>query len=148
MKQFKYKTRKPAREPEPFGHAMRINDGEELSGFIGYDAASDIEERFYKALSKNEMIQGIEFRVPVISARNLPGQLEVDFVVQVGPQIYVFQVDGEYAHKGESKKADDARKDALVNEYYRQYGAQPVKRINGELLQSQEMANKIVKELI
>lgn len=148
MTTFRYSVRNKPRKPEPFGQITRDIPGENLSGYINGDKASDIEERFYRALSKDDRVQSVEFRMPVISARNLPGQLEIDFVVTVGPTIIPIQIDGEYAHKGESKKADDARKDALVNEFLRPYGAWPVKRIDGELLKDQDMADKIVRELI
>lgn len=146
---FKYKVRRKARKPAPFGEQVRAKQDEMLSGYIYGDAASDIEERFARALQKDTRVSGFSFREAVITARNLPGQLEVDFVVSVGPMVYPFQIDGEYAHKGIAKKQDDARKDSLVNEYMmKQYGAQPVIRIDGERLSSQDDADKLVRSLL
>jgi hypothetical protein len=145
---FKYKIRRIPRKPPAFGSITRANDDEVLSGYIYGADASDIEERFARALDKDSRVTGYSFREPVITARNLPGQLEVDFVVQVGPEIQPYQIDGEYAHKGASKKQDDARKDAMVNAYYEQYGARLIKRIDGELLRNQDEADKLVRSLL
>lgn len=147
-KPFKYKIPRDNFRPAPFGDIKHEKDDEQLTGAIGGNEASDIEERFARALYKDARVSGFSFREPVISARNLPGQLEVDFLVQSGPELYPIQVDGEYAHKGISKAQDDARKDALVNEYYKQYGAHLVKRIDGELLQNQEDADRLVRSLL
>ncbi len=148
MKTFRYKVRRTPYKPLPFGAINRENNTEILTGVINGAAASDIEERFSRALGRDGRVTGYNFREPVISPRNLPGQLEIDFVVTVGPLVYPFQIDGEYAHKGIGKKMDDARKDELVNEYMKQYAAQPVKRIDGQKLQSQEDADRLVKELL
>jgi hypothetical protein len=145
---FRYKVRRIEIKPLPVGKIQRDSEDEGLTGYINGFAASDIEERFARALSRNEAIDGFTFREAVISGRNLPGQLEVDFIVFVGPQTYVFQLDGEFAHKGISKKQDDARKDALVDEYMRKYGARPVMRIPGNQLENQEDTDRLVRSLI
>lgn len=146
---FKYKLNRPPHKPLPFGRPNGKQQADEvLSGYIQGAKASDIEERFARALSKEKSVDGYSFRYPVISPRNMPGQLEIDFVVQCGGYVYPFQVDGEIAHKGYGKKQDDARKDILVNQYMKKYSAFPVKRIDGELLSTQERADKIVRELI
>ena len=147
-KPFKYKVHHQVYKPAPFGTISRANYEEQLSGLIGGNKASDIEERFYRALAKNPHITGTEFRYPVIAGRNQPGQLEVDFVVSIGPLVYAYQVDGDYAHKGIGKKQDDARKDELVNQYMKRFGAQPVKRIPGDTLRDQDAADRVVKELL
>ena len=148
MKQFRYKIRRIARREMPFGQIRRIRADEGLTGFIYGSPASDIEERFARALDHDTRITGYSFREPVISPRSLPGQLEVDFVIQMGPVVYAIQIDGEIAHKGAAKKADDARKDILVNEFMKQYGAKPVIRVDGEKLATQEDADKLVRSLL
>ena len=146
---FKYKTiRNQQRKPPRFGDIYHPPTGEGLTGLINGWKASDIEERFARALDNNPRVTGYSFREAVISSRNLPGQLEVDFVVQTGPVIHPIQVDGEYAHKGISKHTSDAGKDALVNEYYKPYGAMPVIRIDGAKLFNQDAADFLVKGLL
>jgi hypothetical protein len=145
---FKYKIPRKKRQPAPAYNAQQDIQDEGLTGMVNGEPASDLEERFARALDKDTRVNGYSFREAVISARNLPGQLEVDFVVQVGPMVYPIQVDGEFAHKGTSKKQSDRIKDMEVDEYYKQYGAQPVQRINGDLLSDQDSANKVVRELL
>jgi hypothetical protein len=148
MPVFTYKIPRKKRVSIPAGSAQKQDEGEVLSGQIQGQAASDIEERCARALDKDDRIFGYTFREAVISRRNLPGQLEVDFVVYSGSLIYPIQVDGEFAHKGTGKKAEDALKDAMVNNYFKQYGAQPVLRIDGDKLADQSSADKLVKELL
>jgi hypothetical protein len=148
MAVFKYKIPRKARSDAPAFNAQLQKADEGLTGMVQGSPASDLEERFARALAKDNRVMGYTFREPVISARNLPGQLEVDFVIQSGPLIIPVQIDGEFAHKGQSKKQEDALKDAMVNDYYRQYGASLVKRIDGDLLSDQNAANKLVRELL
>lgn len=148
MKTFRYKVRRTPRKEMPFGKIQVVKEDEGLTGVIYGSPASDIEERFARALSTDSRITGFTFREAVIAPRSMPGQLEIDFVVQVGPLVYAIQIDGEIAHKGTAKKMDDARKDALVNQYMRRFGARPVIRIDGEKLASQEDADKLVRMLL
>jgi hypothetical protein len=145
---FKYKIPRKARLEEPAYNAQTEAHDEGLTGQVQGIAASDIEERFARALSKDSRVTSYLFREPVISRRNLPGQLEVDFVVLAGPLVIPIQIDGEYAHKGAAKKQEDALKDAMVNDFYKQYGANLVVRINGDLLFDQSNTNKIVRDLL
>lgn len=146
---FQYKVRKPPSRDLPLGKINTPPDtGELLSGYIQGAKASDIEERFARALSTSKRVDGFKFRFPVISPRNMPGQLEIDFVVQSAGLIYCFQVDGEIAHKGIGKQQDDRRKDVLVNSFMKQYNAFPVKRIPWYRLSTQEQANLLIRELI
>ena len=145
---FQYKIDKPNRIDLPFGKIQKQNAGETLYGFIDNKQASDIEERFYRGLVNTKRTDQILFLYPIISPRSMPGMLEVDFLVSSGAYLYVFQVDGEIAHKGVSKQQDDARKDVIVNEFFKKYNAFPVKRIPGIFLNNQEQANQTVRELI
>lgn len=145
---FQYKITRPPSKDLPFGQIQKVKKAEYLSGYVFGMKASDIEERFAKALSKEKRVTEFQFRVPVINQRNLPGQLEVDFIATSGASVYVFQVDGEMAHKGYGKKQDDMRKDVLVNQHMKRYNAFPVKRIDGNSLSTQEQADQTVRELI
>ena len=147
---FKYKVSKPPSKPLPLWSINKIPDNQEqLSGFIQGAKASDIEERFARALSKDKRVDGYKFRFPVISPRSHPGQLEIDFVVQSAGLIYSFQVDGQYSHAGIGKKQDDHRKDVLVDAYMiKKFNAFPVKRIPWTRLQTQEQADILIRELI
>lgn len=148
MKTFKYKIPRGSHRPAPAYNAQTPSKDEQLSGIVLGLAASDIEERFARALDRDNRVTGYSFRVPVITGRNLPGQLEVDYVIQTGPVLYLVQIDGEFSHKGQSKRQEDAIKDAIINEFYAKYGASPVQRIDGQLLSTQQEANNLVKDML
>jgi hypothetical protein len=148
MAVFKYKIKRTNHAPVPKGKKTEVSDAEILSGEINGQAASDIEERFYRALRKDPRIDATEFRVPVLHGKGRPGQLEVDFMVYSASEVYAFQVDGEYAHKTATQKQEDAIKDALIDEYLSKNGAKPIVRIDGSKLETQEETDKIVKDLI
>ena len=146
---FKYKPARRAHLREPAWNQQRQAEREFLSGIVQGLAASDIEERFSRALDKDDRVIGYTFREAVLAGRNLPGQLEVDFMIETaGGEIWPVQVDGEFAHKGASKRQEDALKDTMINDYYRRYGVHPVKRIDGDLLKTQKDANELVKEML
>lgn len=146
---FKYKVTTTPKVDLPTGKQNILrNDDEVLSGFIDGMKASDIEERFARALSKDKRILGRQFRYPVISPRNMLGQLEVDFLINATSGIYPVQVDGEYAHKNISKRQDDYRKDVLVNNFLKKYNAFPVIRIPGRELITQQLADLKLREII
>lgn len=147
---FKYKVSKPPSKPLPLGKIIKLPTNEEvLSGYVQGAKASDIEERFARALSVDKRVDAYQFRFPVVSPRNMLGQLEIDFVVQSAGYIYSFQVDGQYAHKGIGKQQDDLRKDVISNAYMKKkYNSFPIKRIPWYQLSTQEQANKLIRELI
>jgi hypothetical protein len=77
----------------------------------------------------------------------MPGEIRVDFMVQVGGIWYPIQIDGDFAHKTSGQKNDDRAKDAILNNRLQGTGAMPVQRIPGHLLETYEMATQIGKEL-
>lgn len=138
------KQRRP--EDEPLNRVNYPAEDEGLTGFIGDWEASDIEERFGRALSKNEI--RFSFREHFFGpTRTTPGAVEVDFLVWVGNMIYPLFIDGEYAHKTQEQKTEDRIKDARFDEYGRKYGLHPSQRIAGDLLQTQDDTDQIVKEM-
>ena len=148
MPVFKYKIPRKVHTPAPAFNVQLQADDEGLTGQIQGYPASDIEERFARALDRDERVSSYTFREAVIAGRNLPGQLEVDFMIQTGAIVKPVQVDGEFAHKGLSKKEEDAMKDELINKFLSKYGAARVQRIDGEKLSDQRKANDLVRDLL
>jgi len=144
---FKYKLNRPRHDDLPLGTPTVVRSDETLTGWVNGNKASDIEERFARALSS--IGKEFAFRLPVISPRNMLGWLEVDFLVAHIPYYYPIQIDGEYAHKNESKKQKDAMKDILVYENLRnEYGnVVPVIRIPGSYLATHEEAVTKAKDI-
>src|SRR3972149_2555425 len=87
---------------------------EQLFGIVQGADASDIEERFARALDKKN--KEYIFRVPL----GQRGELG-------------------FTHRGQ--QTQDQFKDAFVMEYFKEYNPFPVKRIPGEKLATQEIAD-------
>lgn len=144
---FKYKIPRKDNNHLPFGKPQQQRGDEFLTGVVNGQKASDIEERFARAL--NRVKKGFVFRMPIISPRNMLGQLELDFLVIDEPHYYPVQIDGAYAHKAESKQQEDQKKDILIQAFLKkEYNAMPIKRIKGIDLETQEEANLQVQELL
>jgi len=117
-----------------------------LVGWVQGKRATDIEERFARALDKSLEIDSYEFQPSYVAGRNLPGEIRLDFMVYAGLS-YPFQLDGTYAHKTAQQKYEDAIKDAILDSILTPRGVQPVKRIPGDELETQEEADELVAEL-
>ena len=129
------------RENTPAPKIQTPSDDEMLMGYVQGMEASDLEERFARAIAKMpDLVLGYSFRKPMIAGKNLPGWAELDFSVFTPTGYQPIQVDGEYAHKSQQQKSEDTVKDALINEELKGY-AQPIIRINGDLLQTQAEAD-------
>lgn len=145
----------------PLGRANR-NDGqreiEQLGKVVQGKRASDIEERFARALDKNERVDSYEFIVHEITGANLPGEAQLDFLVTAGGQQFAVQVDGEFAHKSAEQRASDAVQDARLSEALKDVISEPyptsgiaanglIARVPGYLLEDQHEADKLVQEM-
>ncbi len=145
---YKLKVAKSPRvEDAPLNRVDIPSEDEGLTGFIGEWEASDIEERFGRALGKNN--NNFSFREHFFGpTRTTPGAIEVDFLVWVGSMCYPVFTDGEYAHKSQEQRANDKIKDAIFDEYGMRIGLQPSVRIPGTELETQEEADLKVKEML
>ena len=143
IKPYVWKPPKEAALPRNLNRSVGINDAEMLVGEIQGMRASDLEERFARALDKAGL--EYEFRAPFIAGRNLPGEIEVDFLVQDGaPQ--PIQIDGAFTHKSAEQREEDAVKDAILNAHLSGW-ALPVIRLPDTRLDNQAEANLLVEEL-
>ena len=140
-KTFKYKLR--PRPPEmPLNRLAGARETERLTGFVHGKEASDLEERFARALDRAG--KDYRFEYLVLSNIGLPGEEnQIDFVVD---DIYPVEVDGNFTHKSAEQKAHDQQRDAILNEQLSDWGWYPIDRIPGDFLETQEAANQIVGE--
>jgi len=156
-KPFRYKrTKKPDPIPLPANTLERQADGEILTGFIGDQPASDLEERFANALTK--LGAQYEFRVQIMPGenprflsgrgRNATGAVEIDFLVQQQGIMFPVQIDGEFSHKTAEQLEKDKQQDQKLNDSFAQYGAFPVKRIRWDEIQTPDMADTLAGELM
>lgn len=147
---FKYRIKRDKLQPIHIAKPQEFKTDEQLTGFVqGWDA-SDIEERFARALNRYAKSIPIdyEFRTTIFGSRNEVGFKELDYRVQTVTGNYVFQIDGEFAHKSAATKAEDTVTDQRINELLKNEGYFPVKRIPGDKLATQEQADALVKDLI
>jgi len=90
---------------------------------------------------------GFTFRPVFLGGRNMPGSIEVDFLVDYFGEYFFVQVDGEYAHKSAAQRQRDAMNDAILWDAFMETLAAPVIRIKYDELINQENADFEVEEL-
>lgn len=116
-----------------------------LTGYVNCLGATDIEERFARALRKHGL--RYRFQVRFETAASLPGQARVvDFVICHGLR-YPVEVDGEVAHRTSAQEAADRVREALLNEVFRWRGMPPLRRVKWWQLETQVLADAVVREL-
>ncbi len=146
---YRYKKPKKARRPEQSGKPVELKQVENLSGYINDGnnvlPASDLEERFAIALSKNPNVDNFEFQVSYIAGQNLPGEVRLDFAVWSKGQLYPIFVDGQFVHKTAEQQQNDIVQDMILDDQLT--GAYPAQRISGEDLQSIPAAIAKVREI-
>lgn len=142
---FKYKITKRHIDYVPRGEPISPNVTEGFTGQIQGLKASDLEERFARALDKRKNVISYEFRKPFVAGRNMPGEIEVDFSVYDG-SYYPIQIDGEFAHKSAAQRTSDEMKNIVLDGLLKG-SAHPVQRIRFDRLQTQEAADHVVREI-
>ena len=148
IKVYKYKVPSPRRERLQMNRVARIKaeaDEVPLTGWVHGKRATDIEERFARAL----MRMGLDFRfqVPVATRVSLPGHERiVDFIVETGLKIPV-EVDGPRGHNNSAQQGMDEVREMLLNEVFRWWGYSPLERVPWWRLNTQEGARILVREL-
>jgi hypothetical protein len=141
---YRYKRPRPKRPDAPSFPNLKEDEG--LTGMVMGKDASDLEERFARALNTYSLDFAFQFFVE--TAHSLPYQeKQVDFVVYSG-QPEPWEVDGEFTHKSAEQREYDRARDALVDESLKDRGFAPVQRITEEYLVNQEAANLFVAEHI
>lgn len=145
MKQYKYKL-KPRPPKMPLNRMAGASDSEVLSGYVKGKEASDLEERFARALYNKGM--DFDFQRDFMTPHSIPGQeKEVDFVVYSG-QPQPVEIDGTYAHKSGEQKANDVTRDAILNETLGGHGYLPIIRVPGSDLETQEDTLAVVERIL
>jgi len=140
---YHYKKGKPFDFSEKKNRISIPSIKEDLSGFVHGEDASDLEERFAKALDLRQL--EFIFQFPVSTLYSLPGEeKQVDFVVDVGFQ-YPVEVDAVFTHL--NQESEDQLRDAQIDEVLSRQGFFPIQRVSGADLQSIEDALSVVDRL-
>ena len=156
LKPFKYKTRRIG-IPEYHNGVNRIGIAETLVGTVQGKSASDLEERMSRAFDKMKV--PYEFRARISSSAmgtqrltkaisNLPGELEIDHLVNDGVIIPV-QIDGEISHfMTPFQKLQDEEKTDAINEFGQVMGWHEVIRVPYVELKTQEDADDVARRIL
>jgi len=130
----------------PLNRLAGVSNDERLTGYVKGKEASDLEERFARALYNKR--KDFDFQQEFLTPHSIPGQeKEVDFVVYDG-QPQPIEIDGTYAHKSGEQRANDQVRDAILNEYLGQRGYLPIIRIPGFALETQEDTLAVVERIL
>jgi len=144
---FKYRTPAQAERQALNRLPPAAPDDEGLTGIVAGQKATDIEERLARALDKHPATERYDFQDSYRAPRNVPGELRPDFIVYLsGATPQPLQPDGEYAHRSAEQRESDRVKDALLDEILKGTGALPTIRIPGLLLDTQDEADRWVRE--
>lgn len=130
---------------------------ESLTGNIGGMKASDIEERFHRAMTRLEIQADFRVRIspPMLNGvrgiekkwSNMKGEIEIDFLADHGRTIPIF-IDGEIAHFFTPSQADSDRDKAnITNEFGKSYNWADAVRIPFWKLTDQDMADRTAREV-
>lgn len=146
MAKFKFKRRKKY-DPLPVLVPRVSKDVENLTGFVRGFNASDIEERFARALIKLDI--GFWFQYKVETAFTMPEyQKRVDFIVFWMPgKVVPVEIYGDHWHSTAGDKARDTQREIEINEAGAKYGWQPLEIVWGRELTDQQLADAKAREL-
>jgi hypothetical protein len=137
------------------------NPEEVLTHKVNGKKASDMEERFARAVYKlGDWQYEFRYRISPLShrvsevIRNLPGELEIDFICVRGGTVVPVLVQGEIGHFYAAwQQAFDEAKEAAINEAMRAYHAAPVIKVPENKhdlykLSTQAFADKTVRDVL
>lgn len=157
IKPYKYRIRPVAPPEMTYGETMtRTGVMEALTGIVQGMKASDLEERFARAMDKLEI--PYQFRVRLTSEalgmrqltrafQNIRGEIEMDFFVNHGQTWPIF-IDGQIAHFYTPAQAEEDRlKTNAVNEFGQTFGWREAVRVPFWKLQDQDSADRVAREI-
>ena len=121
-----------------------VGDDPPLTGFWGaVQLGSAHQERLLRGLAKRGVSMTPEYEIP--TPYSLPGQGKVVDIVAWDLHLLI-EADGPF-HKLESSQAQDAERDAIINNLMTPKGFQPIVRIDYTQLASQELADAVATQL-
>ena len=114
LKPYQFKTRRTARVEAIFDRPVSPPE-EILTGYVHGIRASELEERFAKALD----FFGIDFifQFEVASAYSLPGEGKlIDFIILAGGLGIPIEIGSSFVHDSPSKKEEELFRQSLIND--------------------------------
>jgi hypothetical protein len=148
MKVYKYKSPREEKERLALSRLQSIQEVKDqklLTGWVHGKRATDLEERFARGLMSMKL--EFWFQVPFSTKLSVPGHEKVvDFVVEDGFR-YPVEVDGPIWHTIGTERGKDDVREILLNEVFRSIGYMPLQRVAWWRLESQAMANEVVRNI-
>lgn len=126
---------------------------ETFTGQVQGKKASDLEERFARALQKRGISFTFRLRLSPLFGltevmRNDPGEIEIDMLAQHRGELVPIQIDGQIAHFYAAWQRDvDMAKDASVNHALEAYGARKVIRLKYDQIWTSKQCDNVVREI-
>lgn len=146
---YRYKIkaqRKPKLRLDRIERPALVSDPEPLKGEVQGLPATDIEERVARALYKLRLPFSFQVSVPVMGS--IPGRGKViDFLLYTRV-LQPLEVDGPRWHDTAGQKSEDALRQLLLNAEFRRYGWPPLGRLNWIYLQTQDDADRAVRQFL
>jgi hypothetical protein len=144
---YSYNQTKPQSPPKR-GYEIAA-EPEILSGQFQGKTASDDEERFLLAVSKQPNVQSLWFRF-TLGAKYMPGWLELDALVKTFHEYKAFEIDDmTFVHRGEREMNESKVKDLKRIEMLAKLGVavREIRHVDAALLTSKEQAVITVRNL-
>lgn len=145
VRPYRYKSKRTARLDQDYLAPVR-EAGEVLTGYVRGQQASDLEERFARALVEAGL--DFVFQYEVYSAYNLPGEEQtIDFVIYSFGNPIPIETGSEFIHGHPSRREKDRARDQVLNEIIRYWGWQEIVRLEFDHPTDVDDAREIVREL-
>jgi len=117
-----------------------------LAGVLQGKRASDIEERFGRALLSVKL--SFRFQVHFAAANHVPGRKKVvDFVVESQGMEHPVEIDGKIGHSTSAQQGRDAIRQVLLNEVFVKQGLALLQRVRWTELETQADADRTVRRM-
>lgn len=114
---FKYKIPKPRRY-KSMRRGEVAQETQTLQRYVRGERASEEEYWFAWALdelTEDGTILGYQFQPSYFQRRNVPGEVRLDFLIDIPPELPV-QIDGSWIHKSAGQQAKDRFNDSRIND--------------------------------
>ena len=146
VRPFKYKLSRTPAQITPVPSLPEVHAEEFLIGFVHGKRASDLEERFARALDEARL-QFI-FQYPLYGAYQIPGEEnKIDFMVFDGPVLIPVEPRGGFVHESPSKKALDGRRTQILNEALARQGIRKIIQLDFDEPRDMDEARQLVRDL-
>jgi hypothetical protein len=147
LKPFEYKVGQIDSPPEVQFPEFGKDPAEALTGYVHGQKASDLEERFAKALDQFGL--QYQFQFEVASAYGLPGEEKtIDFLVDQNGMWIPIEIGATFTHGSVSKQEIDRKRESILNPILVNMGIQPLGDPLYTVLRDRPLSIEDAKEIV